>query len=145
MLDQIQRIAGSGALGAASGYVARSYLLANVNPLSGAAFGVIGRIITELALPIIEYVSNEMSINNTDHKKLIVTTRLVVSAALVAKACSLVGMPMAFSAVLTLQITQLALSHLALVVCGFLKEPPMPGLVGKILTHIKEHWVAAAL
>lgn len=141
MLHEIARIAGSGALGAASEHVARSYLLMRFNPSTGLAFGVIGRLVTEVTQRMFKEIFGVL--NYKSHQQLLDATRFVVYAQLTAKACSLVGMPMTFSAALTLQIGQLVFSRLASTVCDLASHISDSNTYRSTLEYVKNMLVPA--
>ena len=113
MTLQIQRILGSGALGAGGAYALSSLsIIPNLDPVNGAVFGVVGRLITEVTDPIF----NTLRYANNDKQRrlasLLFFARFVGTVALTALACTALGAPISFTTALVLQVAQRAFSHL---------------------------------
>lgn len=113
MLNEMGRIGASGALGAAS-----AYLFTNLNPLGGAAFGVVGRLVNEVTKPIFKFLYKKL-IGSDLLSQTLDVTRFILLAGLTAAACSALGFPMTFSTALILQISQLAITYIGRFMCEF--------------------------
>lgn len=130
MTAQIGNVIGSGALGAGATYLAETLQLATLDPVSGALFGVTGRLIHEVTYPIFDKIDNLFrdSYIGPQWSSLVSFTMFISSVAITAAACTALGIPMTFTTALVLQVAQRAIgdvAEFALVGLGFGRPLPV--------------------
>lgn len=150
MFDKIEKITGSGFLGAASAYATRYCLVTHLNPLEGAAFCAIGRLVTEISLPyfasFLKQLKQEIEGKRAPASSMHVLnlTSFLMVAGVTTLVCSQAGIPVTFGTALILRIGQMACMRLGQLVCTLAQRVPMPKGCCKILNHIHRESLVVA-